>query len=110
MFFAICVKRLAAANPMSPSRTADAYEDGIKLLFCDNLLRAGRRRLKNVTVATRLLKGDRQAQFSARSLRIVVQKTQHFKALARSEFAFDPDMIARPQSSEAIPIGVSHVV
>jgi hypothetical protein len=51
-----------------------------------------------------------QAQFSVRSLRIVVQKTQHFKAITLGEFTFDPDMIASPESSETIPIGVPHIL
>ncbi len=61
--------------------------------------------------STRLLQGDRQqAQFSVRSLRIVVQKTQHFKAITLGEFTFDPDMIASPESSKTIPIGVPHIL
>ena len=61
--------------------------------------------------STRLLQGDgQQAQFSVRSLRIVVQKTQHFKAITLGEFTFDPDMIASPESSETIPIGVPHIL
>lgn len=48
-------------------------------------------------------------QFFARALRFVVQKTQHFKAIARREFSFDPDASAGAQISKAIPIGVSHI-
>jgi hypothetical protein len=45
-----------------------------------------------------------------RSVRIVVQKTQQFKSIAFRELAFDSHMISSPQSSETIPIGISHVL
>ena len=57
-----------------------------------------------------IMQSRQQAQFSVRSLRIVVQKTQHFKAITLGEFTFDPDMIASPESSKTIPIGVPHIL